>query len=104
MAAPLGLVTKAIRCGKRGNGRSRGIKEALGRQPLAQFAQGQLQGADALRLDLPDDELIAATRCIDVEVSLADHLQAVFQFETQAGRRRAPQNRPQLRRSSLSVR
>ena len=98
IAAPVGLVTKAIRRGNRGSGRLRaGVEQSLGRQPLAQLAQRQLERAQALGLDLVDDELIAAARGVDVEIALADHFQAVVQVESHPAGRRAPHHGANLR-------
>ena len=59
----------------------RRVEEPLAGQLLPQLPQGQLQGPHPLGLDLVDDQLVAAAGRIHVEVSLADHFQAVGQLE-----------------------
>ena len=65
------------------------IEKPFPGQLLAQLPQGQFQRPDAPRLDLFDDQLVAAARGVDVEVAPADHLQAVVQVEPQPAATRA---------------
>ena len=91
MAAPLGLVTNAIRRGKRGSGLFRRASNKPSAASLAwQLPKGQLQGPQSLRLQLTNDELIAAARRIDVQLAPADHLLAVFEVESQEAGRGLP--------------
>ena len=89
MAAPVGLVTTAIR---RTNGGQRPlagrVEQPFPRQLLPQLPQRQLQRPHAPRHDVFDDQLVAAARGVDVEMPAADHLQAVVQVEPQRGRPR----------------
>ena len=73
------------------------VEEPFAGELFPQLPQGQFQGPDALGLDLVDDQLIAAARGVDVEVSLADHFQAVAQIEAHARGRIAPECRADLR-------
>ena len=90
-AAPVGLVTNASRRGNAGSLRfARRIEQPFGRQLLAQLPQRQLQRADALRLQLVDDQLIAAARRVHIEMAVADDVEPVGQIELQLRRRAAP--------------
>ena len=97
IAAPVGLVTTAIRRTNRGSGRLwAGSKSPSRAKLVAKLPQGQFQGPDPRGLDLLDDQLVAAPRGVDVEVPAADDLQAVVQVEPQPGGRVPPDDGPQL--------
>ena len=72
------------------------VEQPFGGQFFAKFAQRQFERPDALGVHLANHELIAAPRRVQIEPALADHLHAVFRFESQPPGRRAPNDRPQL--------
>ena len=107
MAAPVGLVTTAIaadeprqrpfplaaRKAPRRPSFSRSCRRASSRAPIPS------------RLDLLDDQLVAAARGVDVDVAAADHLQPVVAGRTAPARPCSARSRPAVwARSSLSVR
>ena len=73
------------------------IEEPLPRQLFPQLPQGQFQSPHAARDNVLDDQLVAATCGINVEMPPADHLKAVVQVETRPHRHAAPHDRPELR-------
>ncbi len=97
MAAPVGLVTTAIRRTNAGSGRLRcPIEQSFPRQFLAQLPQGQFQRPHALGHNVLDHQLVAAAGGVEVEMPAADHLQAVVQIEPQSDGHAPPHHRPEL--------
>ena len=66
------------------------IEQPFGGQLFAELAQCELERTDALRLELVDDQLVAAARRIHVEVAAAEDVEPVGQFELELRRRAAP--------------
>ena len=82
MAAPRGEVTMPMRRGKRGSGRLRSAREqALGGQLLLELLEGQLQRAEALRLEHFHQQLVFAARLVDVDAAARQHRQAILRAE-----------------------
>ena len=58
-------------------------EQAFGGQSLLQLAERQLQGANAKRFDLPNNQLIDAARRIAVDIATTDNFLAILQVEPQ---------------------
>ena len=105
MAAPVGLVTTAIRRTKAGSGRFRAASNSPSRASFSRSCRRANSNAPMpLRHDVLDDQLVAAAWGVQVEMPPADHLQAVVRLEPQPGGHAAPHHRRSWARSSLSVR
>ena len=82
MAAPRGEVTMPMRRGKRGSGRFRsGANRPFGGQLLLELLEGQLQRAQALRLERLHQQLVFAAGLVDVDAAARQHGQAVARLE-----------------------
>src|SRR5208282_2007509 len=57
---------------------ARGIEQALGLEPLLQLLEGELEGAEANRLDLRDVHLILATKLVDAYGAAHGNFEAVL--------------------------
>ena len=89
-AAPSSDVTMPILRGRAGNGRLRRlVEQALGRQTLLQLIEGELQRAEAFRLEVLADDLILALRVVDADPAARDDPQAVLRLEAKQPERRA---------------
>ena len=65
-------------------------------QSVAELGEGQLQGAQALRLGSLDHQLVVAARLVDAEPAMRDDLQAVFHLELEEAIGAAEHHRAQL--------
>src|SRR5205823_3829689 len=61
----------------------RGVEEPLAVQPLLQLIEGELQRAEAMRLQVLADQLVLALGLIDRHASTRDHALAVGWLELQ---------------------
>ena len=77
------------------------VEEALGRQPLLELLEGQLQGAEATRLQQLDHQLVLAALRVDLDGAERHHVQAVGRLEADAPHAVAKEHRAQLRRLVL---
>ena len=97
IAAPVGLVTTAIR---RTNGGSGRLRAGSNSPSLASFSRSCRRASSSAPMPrgsiVLDDQLIAAARGVDVEVPAADHLQAVVQVEPHARGGAPPHRRAEL--------
>ncbi len=85
-AAPLGEVIEADALREhRKRLFARGIEEALGVQALFQLIEGQLQRAEADRLNVLDIKLIFAAGFVDADGAAHGDVQAILGAEFQAG-------------------
>ena len=97
-AAPRGEVIRPTHCGKHGKRLlARGIEEALGVQALFQLIEGELQRAEADRLDVLDIKLIFAAGFVDADGAAHGDVQAVLGTEFQAGKLGAETDAANLR-------
>ena len=97
-AAPLRRGDKADALGKHGKRfLARGIEEALGVQALFQLIEGELQRAEADRLDVFDIKLIFAAGFVDADGAAHGDVQAVLGTEFQAGKLGAETDAANLR-------
>ena len=98
MAAPSSEVTMPILRGRAGSGRLRAAsKRPSCLQPLLQLIEGELQRAEALRLEVLADELILALGFVDRDPAARDDAQAVGRLELQVAQRRAEHEAADLR-------
>ena len=98
MAAPVGDVTRPMRCGYFGSGRFRsGANKSFRRELLLEFLERDLQRADALQLHRAHDELVLPARLINRHVALQQDLLAVLQHAAVHDRLAAEQHAAQLR-------
>ena len=72
------------------------VEPAFGGQFLAQPPQGLFGRPESLRLDLFDDQLVAAASRINVQMSAADDSQSVVQIAASFGRGGSPDDGPNL--------
>ena len=102
MAAPVGEVTRPMRCGKRGSGpfSFRG-KKPFRAELFLEFFKGGLERADALQFHRQHLQLILAARLIDGDVALENHLPPVGQRAAIGHGVAAKKNAAQLRAGVL---
>ena len=99
IAAPSSEVTMPILRGSAGSGRLRAASNSPSvLQPLLQLLEGELQRAEAVRLEVLADELILALRLVDRHAPARDDAQAVGRLEFQIAQRRSEDHRLDLRR------
>ena len=102
IAAPVGDVTRPMRCGYFGSGRFRsGANKPFRRELLLEFLKRDLQRADALQFHRADDELVLPARLINRHVALQQNLLAVRQQFAMRNFLAAEQHAAQLRRRVL---
>ncbi len=79
------------------------VEEAFGREPLLQLVEGELQRAEAFRLEVLADDLILALRVVDADAPARDDAQAVLRLEAKQPQRRAEHHALDLGRARPSA-
>ena len=91
-------MTTPILRGRAGSGRLRAASNRPScLQPLLQLFEGELQRAEALRLEVLADELILALGLVDRDAAARDDAQAVGRLELQVAQRRPEDDAADLR-------
>ena len=104
ITAPRGEVTRPMRRGKRGRGRLRGgVEQAFGVELFLQLLKGQLQRAEALRLERLHQKLIFAARFKDVDLAARQHGHAILRTKLEEPERAAEAHRAHLGLGVLSA-
>ncbi len=79
------------------------VEQPLGREPLLELIEGELQRAEPFRLQVLADDLVLALRVVDADAAARDDAQAVLRLEAQVAQRRAEHHALDLRVASFSV-
>src|SRR5262249_32167478 len=80
---------------------ARGVEQSFVLQPLLQLVEGELQGAEPMRLEMLAHQLVLALRLVDPHAPPRDRPQAVRRLELEIAQRRAEDDRSDLRRAAL---
>ena len=70
------------------------VEQSFGGQPLLQLIEGELQRAEAFRLEVLADDLVLALRVVDADAAARDDAQSVLRLETQAAAATSGTSRP----------
>ena len=97
-AAPVGLVTNAIRRGKAGSGR---FRSGANKPSAASFSWScrnfSSSAAEALQMQFVDDQFVFAARGVQIQMPANDHFHAIVQFAADALGRAFPDDGADLR-------